>query len=231
MKLHPLRDLLSLAVPIQQLQVGSPAIPDDLSALLGAGADPGRERHRLHEGAQRQLERVRDDGVAAVGVDGGSLDAEASEHARHGEEQHPLRDVHALAEPPPRPEPEVVPLRRVVVGRCLPGRLDVVRVSGWVEGPRVGVAVGIAVDCPVVWYVFFYTNVSQVVIPRPLWMNRRNVLGLFICLSSRVGSKGRSTYHTFMMISASFGILYPIYSSSRITECGTPKGVVGIYEQ
>lgn len=147
-KRHTLRNLPPLALIIQPFPIASPALAYNPGPRLAARRDLRRERHGVDDGAGAQLQRVRDDGLPRGSIDR-RRDVEGPEHARDRQEQHPLGDVHALAEPPPPAEPEVVPLRRVRVRGRLGRRLEVVRVPGGVEDARVGISGGVVVDCPV----------------------------------------------------------------------------------
>lgn len=113
---QPLRHRLPLHLLIQQLRHLLPLSPDRLRLGLAAGFDVSRERHGPRQKTLGEIPHLRHDLGARGRVDR-AVDVERPEQARDGEEQVPVRDVHALADAAPRAEAEVVSLGWVAAGR------------------------------------------------------------------------------------------------------------------
>lgn len=109
---------------------------DDLSMSLTSRRDLGREWTRLYQETLREVARIRDDLIPTrVHL---FLTIKRPQQPGNPKKQRPVRDMHALADPPARAEDEVVAPARVGVLRRLGGRLVVAGVARGVEDAGAG---------------------------------------------------------------------------------------------
>ncbi len=142
-----LGERLPLELGVEQLARAGPLLADERGPALAPGHDARLERGRLDEEALGPGAGVWDGLAAGRRVDG-PAEVERPQQPRRPQEKRHIRDVHALAHPPPRPEHEMVPLRRVRVLHGLRRRLRIVRPARRVEALRVRVPLRVTGDCP-----------------------------------------------------------------------------------
>lgn len=142
------RDFHPLLIHIKQLGHLSPFIPDALCLVRVSWADIRLERIWQGHHTVDEIFHIRDNLVLGSGVYG-ALEVKCPEHARQGEEDGPVGNVHALAPTPPGAEDEMVTLSGIGVIGGIDGCLVVIDVAERVETARVGMPVGVHVHSPV----------------------------------------------------------------------------------
>lgn len=108
---HDLGQFLPLLISIEEHLTLCPLSLDDLSMSLTSRRDLGREWTRLYQETLREVARIRDDLIPTrVHL---FLTIKRPQQPGNPKKQRPVRDMHALADPPARAEDEVVAPARV----------------------------------------------------------------------------------------------------------------------